>query len=106
MASYAEPRSIGSYSCSYLKRLISTYHYNSECKMTDMKKIVPFYYSISGNMEEDKKLLEPAEYSLQCNDIHPYRRLTSIFNYWFKISPDKFQQIDEVMQMAYNVGTL
>ncbi|KAG5345171.1 GGPPS synthase, partial [Acromyrmex charruanus] len=67
-----------------------------------MKKVVPFYYSSSGNTEEDKILLEPIEYNLQCNDIHPYRKIPSIFNYWFKVSPDKLQLIDEVMQMAYN----
>lgn len=71
--------------------------------MTDMKKIVPFYYSINGNVEEDKILLEPIKYSLQSSDAHPYKRITSIFNYWLKLSPDKFQQIDEIMQMVFNV---
>ncbi|KYN21739.1 Geranylgeranyl pyrophosphate synthase [Trachymyrmex cornetzi] len=74
--------------------------------MTDMKKIVPFYYSLRGNTEEDKILLEPVKYSLQCNDIHLYRKITKIFNYWFKVSLDKFQPIDEIVQMAYNVMTL
>ncbi|XP_011055337.1 PREDICTED: geranylgeranyl pyrophosphate synthase-like [Acromyrmex echinatior] len=70
--------------------------------MTDMKKVVPFYSSSSGNTEEYKILLEPIEYSRQCSDVHPYRKISSIFNYWFKVSPDKLQLIDEVMQMAFS----
>ncbi|XP_018378172.1 PREDICTED: geranylgeranyl pyrophosphate synthase-like [Trachymyrmex cornetzi] len=68
--------------------------------MADMKKIIPFYHSLRGNTEEDKILLEPVKYILQCNDIFPYKKIPSIFNYWFKISPDKFQLIDEIMQMV------
>ncbi|KAG5315998.1 GGPPS synthase, partial [Acromyrmex insinuator] len=72
--------------------------------MSDMKKDVPFYYSSSGNTEEDKILLEPIEYSRQCSDVHPYRKISSIFNYWFKVSPDKLQLIDKVMQIAFNAS--
>ncbi|XP_012056075.1 PREDICTED: geranylgeranyl pyrophosphate synthase-like [Atta cephalotes] len=72
--------------------------------MTDKKEVVPFYYSSNGNTEEDKILLEPIEYILQSNDIHPYREISSLFNYWFKVSPDKLQLIDEVMQMVCNAS--
>ncbi|XP_018364811.1 PREDICTED: geranylgeranyl pyrophosphate synthase-like [Trachymyrmex cornetzi] len=71
--------------------------------MTGMKKIVPFYHSLNGNTEEDKILLDPVEYSLQCNDTHIYRIIPFLFNYWFKVSPDKFQLIDEIAQMAFNI---
>ncbi|XP_018339613.1 PREDICTED: geranylgeranyl pyrophosphate synthase-like [Trachymyrmex septentrionalis] len=74
--------------------------------MSDMKEVVPFYYSSSGNPQEDKILLEPIKYVLQCLDTHPCRKLLSIFNYWFKVSPDKFQLIDEIIQMAFSTCVL
>ncbi|XP_018402553.1 PREDICTED: geranylgeranyl pyrophosphate synthase-like [Cyphomyrmex costatus] len=74
--------------------------------MTDMKKVLPFYYSLSGNTEEDKKLLEPAEYNFQLSGKHLYKKIIPVFNYWLKISPDKLQQIDEIIQIVFNVCIL
>ncbi|XP_071644238.1 terpene synthase-like [Temnothorax longispinosus] len=74
--------------------------------MTDPSKDTPFYYSQSGDTEEDKKLLEPLKYIVQYTEKHRYTKLTRVFNYWLKISPDKLQQIDEIVKIVYNVVIL
>ncbi|XP_071643917.1 terpene synthase-like [Temnothorax longispinosus] len=72
----------------------------------DPSKVTQFYYSPSGDTEEDKKLLEPLKYIVPCTEKHRCTKLTRVFNYWFKISSDKLQQIDEIVKIAYNTCIL
>ncbi|XP_077267288.1 terpene synthase-like isoform X2 [Temnothorax americanus] len=74
--------------------------------MTDSRKVIPFYYSPSGDTEEDKKLLELFEYVIRCTEKHRCTKLTLAFNYGLKISPDKLRQIDEIISIVYNVCIL
>ncbi|XP_071559542.1 terpene synthase-like [Temnothorax nylanderi] len=71
--------------------------------MTDPRKVIPFYYSLGGDTEEDKKLLKPLEY---IERWHRCTKLTLVFNYWLKISPDKLRQIDEIISIVYNACIL
>ncbi|XP_077269304.1 terpene synthase-like [Temnothorax americanus] len=73
--------------------------------MTDSRKVIPFYYSPSGDTEEDK-LLEPFEYVIRYTEKHRCTKLTLVFNYWLKISPDKLRHIDEIISIVYNVCIL
>ncbi|XP_077254683.1 terpene synthase-like [Temnothorax americanus] len=73
----------------------------------DPSKVTQFnYYSPSGDTEEDKKLLEPLKYIVQCTEKHRCTKLTRVFNHWFKISSDKLQQIDEIIKIVYNTCIL
>ncbi|XP_011704262.1 PREDICTED: geranylgeranyl pyrophosphate synthase-like [Wasmannia auropunctata] len=71
--------------------------------MTNMKEIAPFYHSSSGDTEEDKKLLEPFKYILQCNEKSEFTKITSVYNYWFKIPTEKVQQINEIINISCNI---
>ncbi|XP_039311881.1 geranylgeranyl pyrophosphate synthase [Solenopsis invicta] len=71
--------------------------------MTD-KKIT--YYSLSGNTEEDKKLLEPVKYIFQCEFNDLCKNCIWTFNYWFKISPENLQQIEDILNILLNVCLL
>ncbi|XP_039312735.1 geranylgeranyl pyrophosphate synthase [Solenopsis invicta] len=63
------------------------------------KKIT--YYSLSGNTEEDKKLLEPVKYISQCELNNLSKNCTNIFNYWLQVSPENLQQIDEILSILF-----
>ncbi|KYM92503.1 Geranylgeranyl pyrophosphate synthase [Atta colombica] len=74
--------------------------------MTDSNKLIPFYYSTSGNKEEDEKLLEPIKYILQVPGKQIRAKLAKAFNYWLKISDDKVQEIDDIINMLHNSSML
>ncbi|XP_071564396.1 terpene synthase-like isoform X2 [Temnothorax nylanderi] len=74
--------------------------------MTDQSKDTPFYYSQSGDTEEDKKLLEPLKYIVQCTEKHRCTKLTSVFNHWLQISHNQLQQIDDIIRIVYNTCIL
>ncbi|XP_018364451.1 PREDICTED: geranylgeranyl pyrophosphate synthase atmG-like [Trachymyrmex cornetzi] len=74
--------------------------------MTDSNKSIPFYYSTSGNKEEDEKLLEPIRYILQVPGKQIRAKLAKAFNYWLKISDDKVQEIDDIINMLHNSSIL
>ncbi|XP_012530040.1 geranylgeranyl pyrophosphate synthase-like isoform X2 [Monomorium pharaonis] len=62
----------------------------------------PFYYSMSGIREEDKKLLEPIRYILQVPGKQIRVKLIKAFNYWLRISDEKLQAIDDIVNMLHN----
>ncbi|KAL6449251.1 hypothetical protein ACFW04_000711 [Cataglyphis niger] len=70
--------------------------------MTNTDEINPFYHSLNGDRQEDKKLLEPFKYIIQLPGKLINQKLAQAFNYWLKISPDKIQAIDEIIIMLYN----
>ncbi|XP_029672592.1 geranylgeranyl pyrophosphate synthase-like [Formica exsecta] len=70
--------------------------------MTNTAENDPFYYSLSGNKQEDEKLLEPIRYILQVPGKQIRAKLAQAFNYWLKISPDKIQAIEEIVTMLHN----
>ncbi|XP_018305764.1 geranylgeranyl pyrophosphate synthase isoform X2 [Mycetomoellerius zeteki] len=74
--------------------------------MMDSSKLIPFYYSMSGNREEDEKLLEPIRYILQVPGKQIRAKLAKAFNYWLKISDDKVQEIDDIINMLHNSSIL
>ncbi|KAL6426635.1 hypothetical protein ACFW04_009199 [Cataglyphis niger] len=61
-----------------------------------------FYYSLSGDKQEDEKLLEPIRYILQVPGKQIRAKLAQAFNYWLKISPDKIEAIEEIVTMLHN----
>ncbi|EZA58644.1 geranylgeranyl pyrophosphate synthase isoform X2 [Ooceraea biroi] len=65
-----------------------------------------FYYSITGNQREDEKLLEPIRYILQVPGKQIRAKLAKAFNYWLKISDDRLQTIDEIVNMLHNSSIL
>ncbi|XP_011870219.1 PREDICTED: geranylgeranyl pyrophosphate synthase-like [Vollenhovia emeryi] len=73
--------------------------------MTGMSKVeqFSFVHSESGDTEEDKKLLEPFKLALTCGEKHLYVKLMPFFNHWLKISPDRFQQIKEIIDIIHHV---
>lgn len=51
-----------------------------------------------------QKILRPVEYILQrLGKEHAFRRLPLAFNYWFKISIDKLEEINEIIDIAYTI---
>ncbi|KAM0725240.1 Terpene synthase [Formica fusca] len=70
--------------------------------MTNTAENDPFYYSLSGNKQEDEKLLEPIRYILQVPGKQIRAKLAQAFNYWLKISPDRIQAIEEIVTMLHN----
>lgn len=74
--------------------------------MTDANKTNPFYYSMSGDREEDEKLLEPIRYILQVPGKQIRAKLAKAFNYWLRISDDKVQEIDDIVNMLHNSSIL
>ncbi|XP_025266262.1 geranylgeranyl pyrophosphate synthase-like [Camponotus floridanus] len=65
-----------------------------------------FYYSLSGNKQEDEKLLEPIRYNLQIPGMQITTKLIQTFNYWLKISPDRLKAIEEIVIMLHNSGNI
>ncbi|XP_025269369.1 geranylgeranyl pyrophosphate synthase-like [Camponotus floridanus] len=61
-----------------------------------------FYYSLSGNKQEDDKLLEPIRYNFQIPGMQITAKLIQTFNYWLKISPDRIKAIEEIVIMLHN----
>ncbi|KAL0103313.1 hypothetical protein PUN28_017532 [Cardiocondyla obscurior] len=70
--------------------------------MTNAEEAIPFYYSMSGNREEDEKLLEPIKYILQVPGKQIRAKLAQAFNYWLKISEERLQAIDNIVNMLHN----
>ncbi|XP_050463149.1 terpene synthase-like [Cataglyphis hispanica] len=70
--------------------------------MTTTDEINPFYHSLSGDRQDDEKLLEPIKYIIQLPGKLINQKLAQAFNYWLKISSDKIQAIDEIIVMIYN----
>ncbi|XP_011883338.1 PREDICTED: geranylgeranyl pyrophosphate synthase isoform X1 [Vollenhovia emeryi] len=74
--------------------------------MTDANKTNHFYYSMSGDREEDEKLLEPIRYILQVPGKQIRAKLAQAFNYWLRISDDRLQAIDDIVNMLHNSSIL
>jgi len=53
-----------------------------------------------------QKLLEPIRYILQVPGKQIRAKLAQAFNYWLKISNDRVQQIDEIINMLHNASIL
>ncbi|GAB1867407.1 Geranylgeranyl pyrophosphate synthase isoform X1 [Camponotus japonicus] len=65
-----------------------------------------FYYSLSGNKQEDEKLLEPIRYNLQVPGKQITAKLIQTFNYWLKISPNRIKAIEEIVIMLHNSSNI
>ncbi|XP_071564884.1 terpene synthase-like [Temnothorax nylanderi] len=74
--------------------------------MTDANKTIPFYYSMSGDGQEDEKLLEPIRYILQLSGKQIRAKLAKAFNYWLKISNYRVQEINDIVNMLHNSSIL
>ncbi|XP_071578768.1 terpene synthase-like [Temnothorax nylanderi] len=66
-----------------------------------MRKHGPRVIPLSGTC----KILKPFEY-VRSAEKDRWTKLSLAFNYWLKISPDKLQQIDEIISIVYNVCLL
>jgi geranylgeranyl pyrophosphate synthase len=53
-----------------------------------------------------QKLLEPIRYILQVPGKQIRAKLAQAFNYWLKISDDRVQEIDEIINMLHNASIL
>ncbi|KAJ6217053.1 hypothetical protein RDWZM_008210 [Blomia tropicalis] len=56
--------------------------------------------------EDDKKLLEPYHYILQCTGKQFRTKLIQAFNHWLQIPDDKLQIISNIVEMLHNSSLL
>ncbi|XP_014482889.1 PREDICTED: geranylgeranyl pyrophosphate synthase [Dinoponera quadriceps] len=71
----------------------------------EANKIV-FLHSNSGDMEEDKKLLEPLTYMLNTPGKAIRMTMAKAFNYWLKIPNDKLQEISEIVNILHTASIM
>lgn len=60
----------------------------------------------NNNEEEDKLLLEPYHYILQCSGKQVRTKLIQAFNHWFKIPEMKLSVISDIVEMLHNASLL
>jgi len=53
-----------------------------------------------------QKLLEPIRYILQVPGKQIRAKLAKAFNYWLRISDDRLQAIDDIVNMLHNSSIL
>ncbi|XKL59856.1 hypothetical protein PGB90_000872 [Kerria lacca] len=63
-------------------------------------------FSLSGNQEQDEKLLQPYLYILQVPGKLIRAKLAHAFNFWLQIPPEKLTVVSEIVQMLHNASLL